>query len=416
MRARIFPVGIFPVRILAGTAAAALFATATIAQSPPAADAPPPAASQPPQAKAVTDRNKKRTAVSNKAAGNLMRTVAPDMKAVLDALAKLEPKAVETVTPAEARRQPTPADAVKAVKSARGLAIEPDASVRTTEAAYGTDPLQKVRVYRPITTTEPASAALMPLVVYFHGGGWVFADLDVYDATPRALSKKLNAVVVSVEYRKAPEVKFPGQHDDAAAAFLWILDQARSWGADVERMAFAGESAGGNLAVATAIYARDNRLTAPKHVLAVYPIADTSADLPSRRDSADAKPLNSAMLPWFAYYYQKSPDDARDPRLNLVGADLKGLPPMTIVNAAIDPLRSDGETFTAALKRASVQATQKTFPGVTHEFFGMASVVKGAEAAQTFAVDRLRLALSPRRASDSNATKTNSTAAPKPTR
>ena len=120
------------------------------------------------------------------------------------------------------------------------------------------------------------------------------------------MAKALNAIVVSVEYRHAPEFKFPAQHDDAAAAYRWTLQNAASWGGDPAKIATVGESAGGNLAVATAIYARDNGLTAPRYIVSVYPIANSSMTLPSRQDSANAKPLNGAMLPWFGYYYQTS--------------------------------------------------------------------------------------------------------------
>ena len=233
----------------------------------------------------------------------------------------------------------------------------------------------------------------MPVIVYYHGGGWVIADVNVYDATPRLLAQQLNAVVVSVEYRKAPEAKFPAQHDDANAAYKWVLHNARAWGGDVSRLALAGESAGGNLAVATAIYARDNRLQTPTHILAVYPIAIHAQLLPSRVDPARAKPLNTPMLDWFGHYYATSPQDKRDPRIDLVRADLRGLPPVTIVKARIDPLRSDGETLAAALRQAGNRVEQRTFEGVTHEFFGLGKVVRGAYDAELYAIARLRLAL-----------------------
>jgi acetyl esterase/lipase len=220
----------------------------------------------------------------------------------------------------------------------------------------------------------------------------VIADVNVYDAAPRLLSRQLNAIVVSVEYRHAPEAKFPAQHEDAAAAYRWTLANAASWGGDPGKVALAGESAGGNLAVATAIYARDNRLAAPVHVLAVYPIANSDMTLPSRRDSANAKPLNTAMLGWFGHYYARSKADMRDPRIDLVRADLRGLPPTTIINARIDPLRSDGETLADAMRAAGDRVEQKTFEGVTHEFFGMGTVVRGAYDANAWAVTRLKSA------------------------
>lgn len=353
----------------AGLIAAAL-ATSTIisAQSPRSPAAPPP-----PKLRAVATQPPK---------------AAPDMQAVLDQLTALGSKPVETLTPAQARVNPSAADAAKAVMAAKGLPTAPDPSVTTQDVPYGSDPKQFARIYKP----GAVPAAPMPVIVYYHGGGWVIADVDTYDAAPRLMSKQLNALVVSVEYRHAPEHKFPAQHEDAAAAYRWVLKNAASWGGDPAKIALAGESAGGNLAVATAIYARDNGLAKPLHILSVYPIANSSMALPSRKDSANAKPLNTAMLNWFAHYYSKTKADKQDPRINLVKANLRGLPPTTIVNAEIDPLRSDGETLAAAMKAAGGQVEQRTFPGVTHEMFGMGKVVRGAYDANTYAIGKLQAA------------------------
>ena len=347
-----------------------LLAAPSIAQSAKSPDAPPP---PPPPVSSVAPLR-----------------AAADMQAVLDALATLGGKPIERLSAAQARLQPSFADGVKAAMKQQGQSILPDASVETVDKSYGTDPSQTARIYRPKGT---ANNAALPVLVYYHGGGWVIADIATYDATPRLLAKELGAVVVSVEYRLAPEAKFPAQHDDAARAYRWTLANARGWGGDPRRLALAGESAGGNLAVATAIQARDKGLAMPRHILAVYPIANSSTTLPSRKDSANAKPLNTAMLPWFGHYYSKTKADQMDPRLNLVRANLKGLPPVTIVNAQIDPLRSDGETLATALRGAGVPVEQRTFPGVTHEFFGAGTVVKGARDAETYAVGRLRTAL-----------------------
>uniref|UniRef100_UPI0035CA3D86 alpha/beta hydrolase n=1 Tax=uncultured Sphingomonas sp. TaxID=158754 RepID=UPI0035CA3D86 len=318
---------------------------------------------------------------------------ASDMQAVLDQLPLLGAKPIETLTPVKARIQPSAADATHAVMRMKGMPTAPDAAVVTAEKSYGADPMQYARIYKP--ANAPAGATL-PVVVYYHGGGWVIADINTYDAAPRLLSKQLGAIVVSVEYRHAPEAKFPAQHNDAAAAYRWVLQNSASWGGDTRRLALAGESAGGNLAVATAIYARDNGLTAPQHILAVYPIANSSMTLPSRGDSVNAKPLNTAMLKWFGYYYSKTQADQMDPRLNLVKANLRGLAPTTIINAQIDPLRSDGETLAVAMRDAGDSVEQRTFPRVTHEFFGMGSVVRGAYDANMYAIARLQKALDKR--------------------
>jgi len=312
--------------------------------------------------------------------------VTSDMQAVLDALAALGPQPLIESTPAEARNQPSFADAYARVAQQRGIQLKTNA-VTTQEVSYGSDNEQKVRIYSPAGTNANSD---LPVIIYYHGGGWVIANLDTYDATPRYLSEALNAVVVSVEYRHAPEFKFPNQHEDAAAAYRWTLDNIARYGGDPERLGLLGESAGGNLVVATAMYARDNNLMMPDHVVSVYPIANSSMDLPSRRDAAQAKPLNTAALNWFGYYYKSRPSDGQDPRVNLVAADLSGLPPTTIINAQVDPLRSDGETLAAAMRRAGVSVEQRTFPGVTHEFFGMGKVVPTALQAEQYAVSRLR--------------------------
>jgi len=315
---------------------------------------------------------------------------AADMQAVLDALPALGAKPIETLTPAKARLQPSASDAAKMVMRQRGMSTAPDPAVMTKDVPYGADPMQFARIYTPAAAAGLSTP--LPVVVYYHGGGWVIADVNTYDATPRLMSKQLNAIVVSVEYRHAPEFKFPAQHEDAAAAYRWVLANAASWGGNPAKIALAGESAGGNLAVATAIYARDNGLTKPLHILSVYPIANSSMQLPSRMDSANAKPLNTPMLAWFGNYYSKTPADQMDLRINLVAADLSNLPPTTIINAQIDPLRSDGETLATAMKKAGDTVDQKTFPGVTHEFFGMGKVVRGAYDAELYAINKLKKA------------------------
>ena len=314
------------------------------------------------------------------------------MQAVLDAHAALGPKPIETLQPAVARQQPTPADAVAAVLKAQGKDAAPEVLVPGISAVDRSIPgpggLLAVRVY------TPAGSGPFPVIVYFHGGGWVLADKQVYDGGARGLAKQANAVVVSVDYRLAPEAKFPAQHDDALAAYRWVILHAASIKGDPRRLAIAGESAGGNLALATAMAARDQRLTAPLHVLAVYPIAQ-AVDLatPSYQDSGTAKPLNKAMMGWFTDKSFSKPENKKDPRIDLINANLKGLPSVTLINARIDPLRSDADLLAASLKKAGVNVEHKIYDGVTHEFFGMAAVVAKARQAQVFAGQQLKKSL-----------------------
>lgn len=312
----------------------------------------------------------------------------PEMQKVLDKLATLGGKPIETLEPAEARKQPTPADAVKALMTEQGMSTAPDAAVTTKDVSYPAGAgSQKARVYTPAGAKGP-----LPVVLYIHGGGWVIADLDVYDSSPRALAKAANAIVVSIEYRHAPEAKFPAAHDDANAAYQWIVANAAKWGGDPKKIAIVGESAGGNMAVNVAIAARDKGWPKPLSVVAVYPVADTSPDTASKKAFAAAKPLSTPMLDWFFKHTLAKPEEAQDPRLNLVAAKLDGLPPTTIILAQIDPLHDDGAHLADKLRAAGVTTDLKEYPGVTHEFFGMGSVVPAAKEAVDYAAGKLKAA------------------------
>ena len=321
-----------------------------------------------------------------------------DMAQVLNALAALGARPVENRTVAQARSQPTPADAVRRVQQERGLstAPRPVARVRDIPVPTPAGPIP-ARLYDPGRSTAGRAA---PMIVYWHGGGWVIADLDTYDASARALAEETGAIVLSAHYRQGPEHRFPAAHDDAVAVYRWATQNARRLGADPNRIAVAGESAGGNLAINAAIAARDMGLPRPVHMVLVYPVAGTDTNTPSYRENTAAVPLSRAGILWFVENYTRSQSDLRDPRLDVYGrADLRDLPPATIVNAEIDPLRSDGEILAQKLREAGVPAEQRTFGGVTHEFFGMAPVVADATAAQVYVAQRLRSAFAGGRAS-----------------
>ena len=314
-----------------------------------------------------------------------------DMQAVLDELALLGGKPIESLTPEAARKQPTPADAVVSLLKKRGKDTSPTALVPGVTSADrqipGAAGMLPARVY------TPTGAGPFPVVVYFHGGGWVIGDKQVYDGGARGLSKQAQAIVVSVDYRLAPEAKFPASWDDGFAAYKWVAANAASINGDPKRLALAGESAGGNLALATAVAARDAGVQAPMHVLAVYPVAQTgSLATASYQDSANAKPLNKAMIEWFVDKLLARPEQKADPRLDLVNAKLAGLPPVTLISAQIDPLREDGALLEAALNKAGVKVQRKIYAGTTHEFFGMAAVVQQAQSAQQAGGQALRAA------------------------
>ena len=325
------------------------------------------------------------------ATGSPMANLDPDMRHVIDALGSLDPKPLPKLTAAEARQQPGAADAAQQVLREAGKGTLPDASVTArnilVDGAQG-------KIVATVYTPAGASGAL-PVIVYYHGGGFVIANNATYDASPRLLAKQVGAVVVAPEYSKAPEHKFPASHDDALAAYKWVTQNAATLGGDPKKIALAGESAGGNLAVNVAIAARDQNLTKPVHELVVYPMAGTNLDTASYKDadSSGVKPLNKPMMEWFYANLTRRPADLQDPRLDIVGkADLHGLAPATVITDQIDPLRSEGRALADKLKQAGVQVDAHDYDGVTHEFFGMGLVVGKAKQAEDVAVQNLKAA------------------------
>jgi acetyl esterase len=330
--------------------------------------------------------------MDNAAAPRAMARPDAQMQSVLDQLQSPGPKPIPTLTAAEARKQPTAADAAKKQMLKEGKSTAPDPAVASVDRMISTATgMLPVRIYTPKSGAGP-----WPVVVYYHGGGWVIANKAVYDGGARALSKLSNAVVVSVDYRQGPEHRFPAAHDDAIATYEWALQNAASFKGDPSRVALAGESAGGGLAVATAIAARDRTLQMPVAIVSVYPIAGTDTTTPSYVENAEAKPLSRAAMSWFFDNYLTGPQDRSNPRVNLVAADLHGLPPTTIINAQIDPLRSEGEVLAQRLRAAGVDVQQKTYDGVTHEFFGMGMVVDKAMDAEQMAAAALKKAFGAR--------------------
>lgn len=312
----------------------------------------------------------------------------PQMKAVLDQLAALNPKPIEKLAPVEARMQPTPADAVMALIKKEGKsAPEQVGTVKNTTVSGPGGPIP-VRVY------TPEGSGPFPVVVYIHGGGWVIATVDTYDASPRAMVNLAKAVVVSVEYRKAPEHKFPAAHEDCYAVTQYVMQHAGEMKGDSKRVAIMGESAGGNMATAVCMMARDRHGRMPVYQVLVYPVADTRMDTPSYKENAKAKPLNKAMMQWFARHTIGRPSDKNNPYLAVLRGRVKGLPPATVITAEIDPLRSEGKAYADKMAKAGLSVRYRNYEGVTHEFFGMGAVVDKARDAEAFAADGLKSAFS----------------------
>jgi acetyl esterase len=313
----------------------------------------------------------------------------PQMQAVIEKLASYKDRPIPELTAVQARQNHTPTDAVKDLMTENNIPM-PVFNVDTVGKEIPvTGGNVHLRIYTPKTGNGP-----FPVIVYYHGGGFVIANIDVYDASAKVLAEKTGAVVVSVAYRLAPENKFPIAHNDSYAAYEWVLKNAASIKGDPKMVAVAGESAGGNLAMNVAIMARDKGIAAPKHILAVYPIAGSDMNTESYKKNAAAKPLDKPMMAWFTKNYLNSMAEAKDPRINLVAANLKGLPAVTIITAEYDPLQSDGMMLADKLKAAGVKVDSKDYSGVTHEFFGMGALVPKAMDAQKYAVDQLKKAFS----------------------
>lgn len=312
-------------------------------------------------------------------AGDPVARAEIDMARVLEELKALGTEPIEDLTPEEARRQPSPADAVSSLMAKYGIS-DPDDDVRSKDMRYpGAEGDLAVRVYRPAVDGPSPS----PMVVYYPGGGWVLSDLDDYDASARALCSRTGAIVLAFETRRAPEDKFPAAHDDAVAAYRWALENAEALGGSPDRVAVAGESAGGNLAIHVAVAARDREIVPPVHLALIYPLAGVDMTTPSFRINEFARPVNKATIGWYLGHALFGVDQKDDPRLDLVGhADLSGLPSVTILTAEIDPLRSEGRDLAEKLRESGVAVNAVDFEGVAHGFFGMGAIVRHARTAQ----------------------------------
>lgn len=311
----------------------------------------------------------------------------PEMQVVIEKLESLGGKPIENLDAKEARLQPTPADAVKEVMAQNGI-VAPAALCDTMGKDIPvTGGTTHIRIYTPKQGTGP-----FPVIVYYHGGGWIIADLDVYGASAQGLCEQVGAVVVSVEYPKGPEHKFPAAHLVSFDAYQWVVKNTASIKGDPAKLAVVGESAGGNLAANMSIMARDKKITMPLYQVLVYPVANNDMNSESYTKFAAAKPLSKSMMAWFVKNELSSEAQAADPRISLVRANLAGLPKTLIIGAEIDPLQSEGKMLSDKLNEANVATEYKLYNGVTHEFFGMAAVVPQAKEAQALAAARLKSA------------------------
>jgi acetyl esterase len=225
-----------------------------------------------------------------------------------------------------------------------------------------------LRIYTP-----PAPAQPLPVVVYYHGGGWVLGDLDSHDNVCRQIAHKSGSVVVAVDYRLAPEHRFPAALDDAWTALAWVAGAAREIGADPTRIAVAGDSAGANLAAAVSLLARDRGMPYPVAQVLIYPALDLSTlERDSIRDYGEGFFLSRARMEWFIAQYVPDADMRRNPLVSpLLAAHHRGLPPALVITAQFDPLRDEGEAYAALLRRSGVDARLQRYDGVIHGFVSM---------------------------------------------
>lgn len=309
---------------------------------------------------------------------------------------------VAGLSPERAREVPSLLEAARAIPNVRGQpAGQTDVpQVRNLVASGAEGPLA-ARLYRPELARDT------PTIVFFPGGTWVTGSLDAADESARELSARTGWVVVAIRTRLAPEAQFPAAHDDAYAAYQWARGQMREWGADPSRVALAGEGAGANLALSTALLARDRGVPVPDHLLLITPVAGTSLDGASMSESGGSRPLSRGAVRWAQDEYAPERSQRGDPRLDLVARpDLEGLPPATVILAEIDPLRSGGELLAERLAAAGaltpgaagvgtaapVRAEARLFPGTTHGFFGLGGTVAEAAAAEDYVAVRLKAA------------------------
>jgi len=328
--------------------------------------------------------------------GDPMSRIDADMKHVLDGLADMGARPLELLSPDLARRQPRPAEAISAILGRQGRE-RPEDGVEAEEITIpGADGELPARIYRPVGLLS----RLNPVVLYFHGGGFVTGDLDSHDASARAIARRTGAIVVSVAYRLAPEHQFPAAHDDAWAAWRWLTEATRELAGDPRRLAVAGEDAGANLAANVALRARDERGAQPVHQLLIHPIAGNDLTTASYGETLRARPIGLPAMRWRFRQIFADEGESADPRINLVARDdLGGVAPATIVLAGIDPLRSEGEALAEALENAGVAVNCWSYEGVTQGFFGLGLVVTKALFAQSDAADALGKAFAPGRRS-----------------
>ena len=306
----------------------------------------------------------------------------PQVRTFLDELNALGAPPPETLT----------ADQARAANAAGAEALgppEPVAAIqdRTLPGHTGEIP---IRVYVPQGTGP------FPVFVYYHGGGWVLGSVPTHDGLCCQVANAARCLVVSVEYRLAPEHKYPAAVDDAYAATAWVFANAGQIGGDSRRVAVGGDSAGGNLAAAVCLMARDRQTFKPALQVLIYPITDYSLDTPSYLENAEGYLLTRASMKWFWECYLAHEEDGDQPYASpLRAGDLSRLPPALVITAEHDPLRDEGEAYAARLREAGVPVTSTRYDGMIHAFIRRTAIFDKARTAMQEVADALKQAFTP---------------------
>jgi acetyl esterase len=308
----------------------------------------------------------------------------PQVQAVIELVIKSGRPAYHTLSPKDARQlfretRPASTPTPPQIGAVTNVVAETDA---------GAIP---VRLYRP---DGAAAGTPLPTLVYFHGGGWVIGDLETHDVLCRQLTAEAAMMVASVDYRLAPEHKFPAAADDAWAATRWIVANAGRLGVDTQRLAVGGDSAGGNLAAVVALMARDAGAPSIACQVLLYPVTNVGTETQSYLDFADGYLLTRDSMRWFFDHYLASSDQAADWRVSPLRArSLAGVAPALVVTAGFDPLRDEGEAYAQALRAAGVRVDYICYGGMIHGFVPMGRLIDTGNRAVSHIATSLREAL-----------------------
>ncbi len=302
----------------------------------------------------------------------------PQARVVLDQLAAMGLPAVNEVSPEQAR----------ANMKLRPRAPGPEVAKVEDRSIPGPDGDVPVRIY------IPEGSGPFPILIWYHGGGWVIGDLESADGPSRHLCVGADCVVVSVDYRLAPETKFPGPAEDCYAAIQWAVDNAAAINGDPARVAVGGDSAGANLAAAISLMARDRNDPAISFQLLVYPVTERNFSTASYHDNATGYSLTQAGMRWFWDQYLADDADAANPyAAPAQAANLSGLPPALVITAEFDPLRDEGEAYAELLRNAGVPTQATRYDGMIHGFFAMPAVLDQGRRAVDEATAALKASL-----------------------